>query len=259
MKQQSVMSSLTLAGLGASACLSFAAFAKTKQPKTSAPEKASAATQAAPAHSEAWEFRIKEEDSIFSIVTLKKGIAAGLAHNHLIAATRYQAQLTANPTHLENGTFTFSTKVSDLEVDRADLHKKWFPAIKSLAWLTEPFSELKDSDRETIREHMLESNQLNAKRFPEISAKIVDIKASESQIGSKKFTHKANVAVTIVGKTVARPFSANLVLNGKELSVEAAGGFSFSDFGITPYSALFGAIGNQDKFYLLVNMRAVKK
>lgn len=242
-----------------SVCLSLTAVAQGKKSSTQVKEQVPAAVQGAPATTETWDFQIKTEDSIFSIVTLKKGIASGLAHNHLIAATAYQAELKANPKELEKGSFTFKTKVSELEVDRADLQKRWFPFIKSLAWLSEPFSELKGSDRETIREHMLASDQLNAKKFPEITAKIVDIKASESQLGGKKFSKTANVAVTILGKTVARPFSANLVLNGEELNVEAAGGFSFSDFGITPYSALFGAIGNQDKFHLLVSMRAVKK
>jgi hypothetical protein len=259
MKSSSVMSSFTLASMLAMMCLSSNALAKSTKSKQPAPNPAQASVQGAPLTAETWEFRIREEDSIFSIVTLKKGIASGLAHNHLIAATRYQAQLKANPKELEKGTFTFSTKVSDLEVDRADLQKRWFPTIKSLSWLTEPFSELKDSDRETIREHMLASDQLNAKNFPEISAKIVDIAASESQVGGKKYAQKANVAVTILGKTVARPFSANIALNGEELSVEAAGGFSFSDFGITPYSTMFGALGNQDKFHMLVSMRAVKK
>lgn len=259
MNKLQLVSSLSLAGIALTTTLSSLAVAKPKSSKPAPTEQVTSSVQGAPSAAETWEFRIKEEDSLFSIVTLKKGIASGLAHNHLIAATRYRAQLSANPKDLQKGSFTFSTQVSDLEVDRVDLQKRWYPLIKSLAWLTEPFSELKDSDRETIREHMLDSNQLNAKKFPEISAKIVDVTASESQVGDKKYSQKANVAVTILGKTVARPFAANLVLNGEELSVEAAGGFSFTDFGITPYSTLFGALGNQDKFHMLVSMKAVKK
>jgi hypothetical protein len=49
------------------------------------------------------------------------------------------------------------------------------------------------------------------------------------------------------------------VLTGEELTVEAVGDFAFTDFGIKPYSALFGALGNQDKFHMLVSMKAVKK
>lgn len=143
MKSSSVMSSFTLASMLAMMCLSSNALAKSTKSKQPAPNPAQASVQGAPLTAETWEFRIREEDSIFSIVTLKKGIASGLAHNHLIAATRYQAQLKANPKELEKGTFTFSTKVSDLEVDRADLQKRWFPTIKSLSWLTEPFRNSK--------------------------------------------------------------------------------------------------------------------
>lgn len=236
-----------------------AAHGKNKKGAPVASEQPAAGVQGSPVTSEVWDFQVKSEDSFFSIVTQKKGFAAALAHNHLIAARAYQADLKANPQELEKGTFSFSTKASELEVDRADLQKRWFPTIKSLGWLTEPFSELKDSDRETIREHMLDSNQLNGKKFPEITAKVIDIKSSETKLGEKNFSKSATVAVTLLNKTVSRPFATNLTLKGDELTVEAAGQFKFSDFGITPYSALLGAVGNQDQFFMLVNIRAVKK
>jgi polyisoprenoid-binding protein YceI len=78
-------------------------------------------------------------------------------------------------------------------------------------------------------------------------------------VGGKSFAKKADVSVTVHGQTVKRSFAANVNLQGQELTVEAAADFKFSEFGIKPYKALMGALGNDDKFNMLVSFRAVKK
>ena len=128
-----------------------------------------------------------------------------------------------------------------------------------MGWLSEPFSNLKDSDRDTIRENALAADQLDAQKFPEIEARVESITDSSSKIGGKSFAKKADVSVTIHGQTVKRTFAANLNLQGPELTVEAAADFKFTEFGIQPYKALMGALGNDDKFNMLVSFRAVKK
>lgn len=235
-----------------------AASTKPTGKKVSKPAAAATATPA-PVQNPVWDFAVKSEDSVFAVITQKAGLAAKLAHNHLIAARNFETTLSADSGNLNKGTFTFKTKASDLEVDREDLQKKWFPTIQALGWLNEPFSALKDSDRETIREHMLADNQLNQKKCPEITAKVDGITAQASKQGERTFSHKATVAVTICGQTVSRELPANITLQGQELKVEAAGSFKFTEFGITPYKALMGALGNQDGFYLLVSFRAAKK
>ena len=206
-----------------------------------------------------WDFAIKSDDSVFAIVTQKAGVAAKLAHNHFIAARSFDAKLSADSSNLNKGSFEFKTKVNDLEVDRADLQKRWYPTVQALGWLKEPFESLKDSDRETIRENMLASDQLNSEKFPDISAKIEKITDDASKIGERNYGKKATVALTIRGKTVTRDFAANINLQGQELQVDAAGALKFTDFGISPYKALLGALGNDDRFYMLVSFRALKK
>jgi hypothetical protein len=232
---------------------------KKQSKKATAAATPTAAPQATPAQPEIWEFSLKPDDSVFAIVTHKTGVAAKLAHNHLIAARQMNVAISANPKQLNSGKFTFKSKVGELEFDRKDLNKKWFPLVRELGWLSEPFSEIKDSDRETIREHALAADQLNAEKFPEISAQIDSISDAESQVGSKKFLKKAKVSITVHGQTVKKDFPANIILNDRELTVEAVAEFKFTDFGIKPYRALMGAIGNDDRFNMLVNFRAVKK
>lgn len=232
---------------------------KTNPPASATPAAAATAAPVAPSAPKTWEFNIKADDSIFAIVTQKTGVAATLAHNHLIAARQINAEISANPEQLNSGKFSFRCKAGELEFDRKDLSKRWFPVIRELGWLNEPFSEIKDSDRETIREHALADDQLNVDKFPEISAQLINISDSPRQVGNKKFLKKANVSVTLHGQTVNREFAANIALQNQELTVEAVAEFRFTEFGIKPYRALMGALGNDDRFNMLVSFRAVKK
>lgn len=219
----------------------------------------SASSPSSAAASRIWQFDLKQDDSIFAIVTHKAGLAAKLAHNHLVAARQFSATLAADPNKLNEGQFSFKANVNELEFDRPDLQKRWFPLIQALNWLTEPYNALSDSDRETIREHGLAADQLDAQKFKEVSATIESITDAKSKLGSKDFNKRATVAVTIKGQTVKRVFATNMNLQGQELNVEAAADFKFSEFGIKPYRALMGALGNDDVFNILVSFRAVKK
>ncbi|MBM3381393.1 MAG: YceI family protein [Betaproteobacteria bacterium] len=231
----------------------------TSSSKKNSPAAASVAPTATATASPIWNFKVREDDSVFAIITRKSGVAARLAHNHFIVARDFDAQLSADSKNPTSGAFSFKTRVTDLEVDRAELQKRWYPTVQSLGWLKEPFEALKDSDRDTIRENMLASGQLNAEKFPEISAKIEKIVDAQEKIGERSFSKKATVALTIRGQTVNRDFPANISLQGEELQVEAAGSLKFTDFGIEPYKALMGALGNDDRFYVLVSFRATKK
>jgi hypothetical protein len=81
---------------------------------------------------------------------------------------------------------------------------------------------------------------------------------SKIKDSSRMYLKIATVAVTIHGQTIKKDFSANIVFQGKELLVEAAADFRFTEFGIQPYRALMGALGNEDRFSMLVNLKAVK-
>ncbi|NBO39032.1 YceI family protein [bacterium] len=220
---------------------------------------ATPATTPAPVMVKTAEYAVKAEDSVFAIVTHKAGLAAKLAHNHLVVARGYDAKLIADPNQLNSGSFEFKAKVAEFEVDRPDLQKRWYPMVQSLGWLNEPFTNLKDSDREKIRENMLSEEQMDVEKYPTISAQILKITDATSKVGERSYNKKASVAVTLHGKTVTRDFSANIKLQGDELLVDAVTDFKFSEFSIVPYKALLGALGNDDTFNMLVSLRAVRK
>lgn len=254
MNHQVVLVSM-FSALGFSASALAAKPAK-KSAATPAPTATAAPTPAAP---QVWDFSVKQDDSVFAIVTYKSGLAAKLAHNHFIAARQFNATVSADPSQLNTGKFTFTAKVKELEFDRTDLQKRWYPTVQALGWLNEPFAALKDSDRETIRKNGLAADQLNAEKFSEVQALLESLTDTPSKVGAKSFAKKASVAVTIHGQTVKRDFPANVTLQGQELTVEAVSDFRFTEFGIKPYKALMGALGNDDKFSMLVSFRATKK
>ena len=62
--------------------------------------------------------------------------------------------------------------------------------------------------------------------------------------------------MTIKDKTVVLKIPATLTSVNGALQIEAGVTSSFSAFGIEPYSALLGAISNQDRFDLLISLTA---
>jgi polyisoprenoid-binding protein YceI len=207
----------------------------------------------------ATEYTVDPAESIFAVVVHKAGIAARFAHNHLVYPNEYTSQLS-----LENGDpataqFSLSFPTEKLLVDAADMHKKWYPALEKAGILDEPFKELDEKDRAAIAEHMLDVNQLDAKQYPEISAKLVTLRAEASSQGKQQFTHKAMIEFTVHGRTVSRECPASLTLETGRVVIDAMGEFKFSEFGIKPYSAMAGAVKNNDTFHAFVHISATTK
>ena len=196
------------------------------------------------------------------MVTHKAGIAARMAHNHLIAPKTYICEITSPTGSIDDLAFSLHFPVTELAPDIAEAQKQWYPAIKAAGILDTPFSELPESDRASIREHMLEKDQLDAEQFPEIKAELVSIQSIssmpsiQSTAGEKTFEQAATIRFTVHGKTVERAVPANVAIENGELNVEAVGRFRFTEFGFEPYSAFFGAVRNQDEFDLYVRIQA---
>ena len=196
----------------------------------------------------------------FAAVVRKKGLAAALAHNHLIAATAPQFEGRAAP-NLSAAVFTAHIPLKTLRVDDPAEQKKWFPWIKQLNILQEPFSALSDKDRTKISENMHGEKQLNTQEGDEltVTATLTDepppSKAKKDfQWGSWQPSHVLDISVTLKGRTSTGKGYAEIVKKGSQLNAKAIAAVNFSDFGITPFSALLGAIQNQDQFFILADL-----
>lgn len=207
----------------------------------------------------ATEYTVDPAESIFAVVTHKAGIAARFAHNHLVYPGEYTATLSAESDDPEATRFSLSFPVDKLQVDAPDLQKKWYSRIEAAGILDEPFKEVDEKDRQTIVEHMRNKEQLDAVTYSEISAKVTQVRAKPQRAGTLDYTHTATLEFTVHGKAVERECPASITISNGTITVEAQGRFTFTEFGIKPYSAMAGAVKNRDAFHVYVHVVAKAK
>jgi len=193
------------------------------------------------------------DDSIFAVITHKAGFAAGLAHDHLVSADPQAVSLQFDAAAPTRTTMEFVVAAEELTVDDPELRGRWSPRLMELEILEESLGELPEKDRGKIRKAMLGTKQLAAEKFPKIEARIIGVGAAAEPEGDF-FEYQVNLALTVHGKTVTRSVSAGFSVSDGRVTIEAFGSFRFTDFEIKPYSALLGAVKNQDDFHVYARL-----
>ena len=194
-------------------------------------------------------------DCLFSMVTQKKGFASSLAHNHFVTLPLTGMKIEADSSHPDRSHFSGEFKIEDLIFDDFSQVKKWQTSLSSLGSFEAIFTEISDKDREEIRTHGLAEDQLNAKKHPGGAFKLKNI-APGSIIGFEKFKYVVTADLTISGKTSEIQIAANIDFSEKILKFEGISKAKFSQFGIEPYTAFLGAVGNEDQFFIYTNCSA---
>lgn len=225
------------------------------------------------AHAGSWE----QTDGTYLALTRRGGIASALAHNHVIAIREPKIDVGPVASSPATGTFPWpewvklSFPVESLEVDDIAIANQVYPRLKEMGLYDSPFGELSESDRKSIRENMLAEDQLWSSKYPAIELEARSFRTLQegekgvfgTQTSDLTFnaTHEADVTVTIRGKTVrknfpliltAAPIASQDQSDGADKSEVTLEGFlpvRFDEFGFEAYSALLGAIKNQDVFY----------
>ena len=142
---------------------------------------------------------------------------------------------------------------ASLVIDDPELQARWQDRIIELGILDERFGEISEKDRGKIRKSMVSKKQVDADRHPRLRAEIVSVAARDDD------THPYTIElkVEIVGQSVTQGMVGRFELVDGRLRVEAFGELRFTDFGIEPYSAMFGAVRNDDPFHVYVNLEAI--
>lgn len=155
------------------------------------------------------EWTLIEEETVFAVVTHKAGLASGLAHNHLITAQKYQAQLTFDDQDVEAVQFSFSLNVQDLMPDLPQLQAQYGARIKELGIFSadESFSDVDEDDRAAIRKAMLSKKQLDQDRFPKIEAKVT---AFRKKANGSSDDYEADVEMRIHGYKITRSLAVGV-------------------------------------------------
>jgi hypothetical protein len=190
------------------------------------------------------------ERSVLAMLTHKAGIASGLAHDHLVTAPLSALTLTLDPAAPEATRAKLELRVDQLEIDHFAARAKWKGRLRELGVGPEKLDPVSEDDRAKVRAAMLDEEQLDAGRFPQLSAELVALRSAAD--APKPFTGFARLKLTIHGKSVERDVPASWKVENGVVSAEALGEFKFTEFGIEPYSGPLGAVKNRDDFHLFV-------
>jgi polyisoprenoid-binding protein YceI len=182
-------------------------------------------------------YAIDHARSEIAVRVFRAGVAAFLAHDHVIRAADWEGTLDVNrdPPALAAD---FRVPVEALVVDE--------PEARARHGLD---GVLSDDDRASVRATMLGPDQLDAARYPEIRFRAAEIdRAGEGFRLAGELTLHGQTKRIFLPITV-RDDAGTLTAQGKVRVLQ-------SDFGIAPHRALLGAIKNQDEVEIVVTVVA---
>jgi polyisoprenoid-binding protein YceI len=198
--------------------------------------------QAAEPNAQSWTV---SPNSLFFVKVFKRQgtIASGMAHDHVVRAARFQANLDFDPANPASCKLSLTAPVRDLAVDE--------PSLRQQVGFKKPIDE---SDRQKVRESMLDEKQLDAAHYPTIV--IEGRQCAPAKGAADQFT--VDLAVTIHGRTKRLSTTVQASSQGNELKVRGSFKALHSDFGIKPYSAFLGAVANSEPIEFVANIAARK-
>jgi polyisoprenoid-binding protein YceI len=177
-------------------------------------------------------YRVDPAESLIVIEVRRGGSLARLGHDHVIASHELTGYVAP-----DEGRADLYVALARLVVDEPALRKE-------AGFDTQPT----ESDIEGTRSNML-NHVLEAERFPFALIGVAGADATQK---------KTTLAVTIALHGVTRTLQVPAEIEAGEKSVSVSGKLAFkqTDFGITPYSLLGGAIAVKDDLALRFLIRA---
>lgn len=177
-------------------------------------------------------FDVTSRESLLTILAFRGGTLAKVGHNHVIASRDLTGAFYV-PDDISQATFELHVPVAQLTIDEPELRAKEGPDFPT---------DVPDSAKEGTRRNMLSEALLNGAQYPEITlvSQHIETTAPGSQL-------RADVQVSVRGQThtISVPVVYSLV-NG-ELTASGELPIKQSDLGLTPFSALLGALAVQDE------------
>ena len=171
-------------------------------------------------------YDIVPEQSLLALLVFRGGPLAKAGHNHVIASHTLRGTLYV-PADLARTTFEVHFAVAELTVDEASLRAKEneadFPP------------NVPDSAKEGTRKNMLGSALLDAERYPEIELRSTGLEQSGSQ-------WLAHVQVTVRDHESVVVVPVRYELHAGQINVSGEFPLKQTDLGLTPFSAMLGAL-----------------
>jgi polyisoprenoid-binding protein YceI len=194
---------------------------------------------AVPAHAAGVEYVVDAGRSSVVVKTRKAGMAAGLAHNHVVAARDFSGTVRFDPESDTTAQVEVVVNTATLVVDDPALRRKHGEA-----------TVVGPGDRAKVKEAMDAEDQLDVAHHP--TARFRSTGVTPQRDGSLLVQGDLTV------RGVTRPVRLATRPALRDGFLVAAGEVTFkqSDHGISPYSSFMGAVRNQDEVTLLVELVA---
>jgi YceI-like domain len=185
---------------------------------------------------------VVSSESVLIILAFRGGALAKAGHNHVIASHDVRGTFYV-PEDVLQSTFELHIPVGQLSIDEPELRTQEgadFPP------------QVPDSAKEGTRRNMLSEALLNGAQYPELI-----LSSQRIQPGPMGTSVLADVQVTVRGQSHVIPVPVAYSLVGGELVALGDLRIKQSDLGLTPFSAMLGALQVQDE--LRVRFRIVAR
>jgi polyisoprenoid-binding protein YceI len=177
-------------------------------------------------------FDVSPRASLLTILAFRGGTLAKVGHNHVIASHDVSGTFYV-PDDVTHSTFELRIPVGQLVIDEPDLRAKEGPDFPK---------DVPDSAKEGTRRNMLSEGLLNGGQYPDISlvSQHIDVITPGSQV-------RADVEVTVRGQTHTVSVPVTYSLTNGELVASGEFPLKQTDLGLTPFTAMLGALAVQDE------------
>jgi polyisoprenoid-binding protein YceI len=201
--------------------------AQTHQSETSATR----AVAGHPAVGEAYE--VVGSESLLIVRVYRGGTLARAGHNHIVASHDLAGTVYVTK-DLAHSSFELEVPVEELTVDEAELRA---------AQGADFAAEVPDSAKEGTRRNMLGAAVLDAEHYPQISLRCENLEMEGDHL-------RAQVEVRIRDQVSTVTTAVAYTLGPNELLAQGELPLKQTDLGLTPFTALLGALQVQDEMQL---------
>jgi len=188
-------------------------------------------------------YDVESRESLLTILAFRGGALAKAGHNHVIASHDMNGTIYV-PEDQSRSTFEVHVPVAQLTIDEPELRAKEGPDFPT---------EVPDSAKEGTRRNMLSEALLNGAQYPDITLISQHI-GTPAAAGSAL---RADVQVTIRGQAHSLSVPVLYSFEDSRLIVSGELPIKQTDLGLTPFSAMLGALAVQDE--LRVRFRIVAR
>jgi polyisoprenoid-binding protein YceI len=178
-------------------------------------------------------YRLQARKSSLVAHLLKGGVAAGLAHDHVVAARRVSGTIVFDPEQPQRSAIRIRVDARSLDPDPPALRRKY--GMQSI---------LDRDDRREVARNLHGRDQLHTSKYPRLTF------VSTAVSRMKRDAYRVSGKLTLRGVTRKTAFRARVVRKQGILRATAHVRLRQSDFGYQPYSAALGTVKVKDEVTL---------